>query len=363
MEITLQQYQDSLNKKIKHSAEMFKQINVPFHLSIVFAVYNEIERMKPKKESSVGEDSIRVKVSQLNELFSNTNKGTWTIYIVDDGCPYNSGKFAEEIANTLPERDQIKVLYLNQAIKQNLPPIKTLTNTSESKKGGAILYGMWQAKEDNKNRKNHVVIFTDADTSTDLRQSGLLIDKIINKNYITVIGSRRAKDSCVIKTGIRNTRGKLFIYLWKQLLSPCLKNIADTQCPFKAFNANYIDKLVSNNIEFQFAFDIELLLKTEIIDKKRLQKIGIAWKDSTIASTVGGNETYLDMLKSIANMYRYYNTPSSWSNEYADFVENLTLKDLDKLIDNTPKYISETDPIEFEPKISVNDLKRIIKAY
>ena len=218
---------------------------------------------------------------------------------------------------------------------------------------------MWQANKDI-NSDNHVIIFTDADTSTDLRQSGLLISEIINNGFITVAGSRREHDSFVIKPQSRNNRGKLFIYLWKQILKPHLSNITDTQCPFKAFDSKYIDQLVTNNLEFKFAFDIELLLKTELINNAKLTKIGIAWKDSVEASTVGGNETYLDMLKSVTNMYERYVEKDTWNENFVNFIRSITTSDFDKLIENMPKYIAESDPSEFQSVVTVDDLYKQI---
>ena len=56
-----------------------------------------------------------------------------------------------------------------------------------------------------------------------------------------VIGSRREEASIVVKKGVRNLRGKLFIYLWKRLI-PNLNYVVDTQCGFKAF-AEFIETL------------------------------------------------------------------------------------------------------------------------
>jgi len=89
-------------------------------------------------------------------------------------------------------------------------------DTSESQKGGSILYGMYHIARQKK--ENHVVLYTDADLSTHLGQAGLLTKPILEDGCLAAIGSRRKKHSVVIKQGQRNDRGKLFIYFWKRVL-------------------------------------------------------------------------------------------------------------------------------------------------
>ena len=42
-----------------------------------------------------------------------------------------------------------------------------------------------------------------------------------------------------------------------------LGEIVDTQCRFKGFSAEMLNEILLGNIERKFAFDIELLLRTE----------------------------------------------------------------------------------------------------
>ncbi len=73
---------------------------------------------------------------------------------------------------------------------------------------------MWDLAQKDHSKK-HIVVFTDADLSTHLGQLMLLADPIVNQGKLTAIGSRREKQSVVVKQVARNNRGKLFIYLWK----------------------------------------------------------------------------------------------------------------------------------------------------
>ena len=163
---------------------------------------------------------------------------------------------------------------------------------------------MWDAVQ-NSNAKNPIIVYTDADLSTHLGQVMLLVDLLLNQNKTVAIGSRREPNSVVIKKGARNDRGKLFIYLWKRLI-PNLGDIVDTQCGFKAFRAEIIPEIIEDLIENKFAFDIELLVKAELLKKDSIIKIPIAWIDSEEASTTTDIQPYLPMLKSIVKMSKEY---------------------------------------------------------
>ena len=164
------------------------------------------------------------------------------------------------------------------------------------------------------------------------------------------IASRRETNSVVIKKGLRNTRGKMFIYLWKRLL-PQLDYIIDTQCGFKAFDADLIKKIVYDMEEKKFAFDIELLLKTELLSRNKIVKNGIAWIDSDAESTTGGS-TYLDMLHSIAGFYRKYLPANKASDNWAEFIESFDQETWDKLLDDMPEEIENAEPADLGKKLA-----------
>ena len=290
--------------KLVRSKLILKRISAPFHVSVVFAVYKEHNRIKTQKEHPHGEDFLLRKVAQLNWVQTDIPGMSWDLVIVDDGCPENSGKIAKHIIEQHDWQDQVSVLFLEEAITQDLPVIRPLKSTRDSQKGGAICYGMWYAAQD-KSNANHIIVFTDADLSTHLGQIGLLTGPILTERKQVAIGSRREPDSVVIKKGKRNTRGKLFIYLWKRMLEP-LSDIIDTQCGFKAFHRDILVQIIEDLLEKKFAFDIELLLKTVLLQPQGITKVPIAWIDSEEASTTTDIQPYLPMLKSIAKMYRKY---------------------------------------------------------
>ncbi len=346
--------------KLAKSKKALQTIKKKIHLSVVFAIYKEHQRILTSGEHPFGEDFLMKKIEQLNWLFDGKPNFSWDMIVVDDGCPENSGQIAKKILKERYDKDNVKVLFLKDAIEKRVSFVNQIRNTDESRKGGSIEYGMWVASREEKD--NHIIMYTDADLSIHLGQAGLLIEKIINEDKNAAIGSRREDTSVFIKHGIRNTRGKLFIYLWKRLLSP-INFIVDTQCGFKAFTADNVRKILPGTIEKQFAFDIELLLKTEILKHNSISKVAIAGIDSVEASTTTDLQPYLDMLKMIANMYYKYLPENGEAEEFAGFIESLNREKWDKLIENIPEAIAEGEPAEFDSfnKIGVKDLQAIIE--
>ena len=341
--------------KLARSKAIVRRIEEPLHVSFVFAVYKERTRMLPPDEHPHGEDFIARKIEQFRWLFDDVESLTWDLFIVDDGCPDASGRLAEQIlARRFPEAPA-KVLFLEDAIAQDVPIIQPLASTSESLKGGSIVYGMWTATREEHDR--HIVVFTDADLSTHLGQTGLLIDGIADRGMDAAIGSRREPTSVVIKKGVRNTRGKLFIYLWKGLVRP-IHQVVDTQCGFKAFSAATLRDVLSDLIEKRFAFDIELLLKTELRRGGSICKVPIAWIDSEAASTTTDLEPYLPMLRAVVTMYRKYLPADPDSDSLAAFIESMSDAEWKYLSEHVPEEIAEADPADFGRyrPVSVDDL-------
>ncbi len=313
----------------------------PFVLSVVFAVYKEHERMLGKSEHAAGEAFLQRKDEQLAWLFHGLEGCEYEVLVVDDGCPEGSGKLAERIIAS-EGLDRFRVLFLEKAIAKGLPVTRPMQSPDASRKGGSILYGMSEAASTQRDR--HVVLFTDADLSTDLGQSGVLIPSILGGKR-AAIGSRREPSSVVIKGGSRNDRGKLFIYLWKRLL-PELGDIIDTQCGFKAFDARIVDKISASSIEKQFAFDIELLLRTELAEPGSIQKVPIAWIDSEALSTTTEFQPYLAMLQKVAAMYRQYLEMAQRSDPWAEFLESLDENDWARLERQIPQPSRRPAPEE-----------------
>ncbi len=316
----------------------------PAHLSVVFAMYKEHQRILKNDQVAGGEDFLRRKVHQLEWLFAGRDDLTWDLFAVDDGCPEGSGRIAQQIIDEDGLGDRVKVLFLEEAIKQGLAVVSPLEKTSESMKGGSVELGMWTAAQQDKT--NHVVVFTDADLSTHLGQSGLLMDRILLGGMDAAIGSRRMPESVVIKKGSRNTRGKLFIYLWKRIIA-IIPEIIDTQCGFKGFRASTVRAIVPQMLEKKFAFDIELLIKTRLRRPASIDQIGVAWIDSDALSTTTDIQPYLPMLKAMVGMYRHYLEATPAESGFADFIDGLDEDAWERLQDNIPLGITDREPADY----------------
>ncbi len=330
--------------KLARSRALVRKLVNPLHLSVVFAVYKEHNRIKHPAEHPHGEDFLRRKVAQLEWLCEESPGLTWDMTVVDDGCPEESGARAAEIVEAEGLSGRVRVLWLQEALEQRLPVSAPMESTSASQKGGSIEYGMWAASR--KPREGQIILFTDADLSTHLGQAGLLVEEIVHGGADAAIGSRREPSSVVIKKGTRNTRGKLFIYLWKRLI-PELNHVIDTQCGFKAFRAETVRVIIEQTIEKGFAFDIELLLKTEMARAHSIAKVPIAWIDSEAASTTTDLEPYLPMLRSICAISRHYLPRRVDAEPFARLIESLDDSGWQCLVQSIPEDIAEGDPATF----------------
>lgn len=346
--------------KVAKSKKYLSEIDKKISVTVLFSVYKEHTRILMKSEHKHGEDFLKRKINQLQNLFDDFKHINWDMLIIDDGCPENSGAIAEKILKKQYPGNNVKVLYLQDAIDKGLEVVNQLKTTDDSRKGGAIEYGMWYATQQKK--KNHIIIYTDADLSTHLGQCGLLINSIVKNKMNAAIASRREPESVVLKAYTRDIRGKLFIYFWKRMLKR-LNYIVDTQCGFKAFRAEIVSEIILNNQEKKFAFDIELLLKTDIIKRKSIEKIPVAWIDSKEASTTTDLQPYLDMLKSVAKMYHKYLPAGAVSHKFAFFAKSLTKEQWDILVENVPEGIQIKSAVHYDiySEITVEDFKEILK--
>lgn len=357
-ESPLATYNAVLTVKLAKSKYALKKFKKKVHLTVVFAIYKEIERLSFPDESPLGEDCLNEKIRQLEWLTSGASMLTWDLLIVDDGCPDNSGIKAQEIAEKSVYRDQIKVLFLQEAIDANSPLMGGLSSTSDSQKGGAILYGLRYATSSN--RPNNIILYTDADLSSHLGMSGLLMDVLVNKNKSLAIGSRREKTCFTMRSDFRNHRGKLFIYLRRRLLHP-INYISDEQCGYKAFDAKFLHDLLENVIENKFSFDVELLLRTELKRSNSIAQIPIAWIDSDEASTTKDLEPYVPMLNRMIDFYEHYLPINAEAEDFKQFIRELNDESWDRLVHNIPNAIKTWDPIDdvHFNKVSTEQLKKV----
>lgn len=344
--------------KLALSRHLLRKTRHPVHLSVVFAVYRENIRILPRDEHPHGEDFLRRKLEQLRWLFGPTPQHGWDLTVVDDGCPEGSGKLAEDVLNEAAGADEAGVLFLEEAIRDGLPVAAGMASTGDSQKGGAIRFGLWNAARQPRDAE-HIALFTDADLSTHLSQAGLLIRPIAGEaeqsgaRVQAAIGSRRERESVVVKEASRDARGRLFIYLWKRLL-PQLGGIVDTQCGFKAFRVSHLRTWIEDTRENGFAFDIEYLLRVQLSDPGSIVRVPVAWIDSAAESTTTELEPYLPMLRAVVRLYRTHLPEESGAEGFARLIESLDDVAFRRLLDRVPDEIASREPREFDAYSAVS---------
>ncbi|NNF12728.1 MAG: hypothetical protein HKN72_05875 [Gemmatimonadetes bacterium] len=333
--------------KLALGRAMLEDVDEPVHVSVVIAVYKEHQRILTAKEHPVGEDFLREKLRQLRWLFRPTPRHDWDLTVVDDGCPEGSGRIARRILDEYARPDEeVEVLFLEDAIRDGLPIVASLGSTKESQKGGAIRLGLWHSTRASR-VGHHVAAFSDADLSTHLAQLGLLVRPLTEPDHHAAIGSRREARSVVVKASKRDARGRLFIYLWKRLI-PQLRGIVDTQCGFKAFEADHLATWIEDVEESGFSFDVEMLVRLQLVSPGSAKKVALAWIDSEAASTTAELEPYLPMLKRIVRLYRTVLPPTPSGERFATFIEGLDPDTFRSLAANVPQEIAARDPADFD---------------
>ena len=92
--------------KLVKSRRFIATISTPIRVGVVFAMWGEHHRLKPKSELNPnGEDSLRVKLDQMAWITSH-GPVDWTLYAVDDGDPHHSGQIVREISADHPSGRQ-----------------------------------------------------------------------------------------------------------------------------------------------------------------------------------------------------------------------------------------------------------------
>ena len=273
------------------------QIDYPLQVSLVIAMYNEHNRIRPKSNDNPnGEDFVRRKMKQMEWLLKDSPLN-FNMILVDDGCPKQSGEKAQEIIEKEGYKN-VKVLYLDDGIKRQSVVIKGLKSTSDSRKGGSIQFGMWQAVENySEGDKPHIVVFTDADMSAPVNEIGLLLRKQDDKTMLT-IASRY--DAGGIYRGPRGKKGEVqglaefdrrmvgLRGLVFSKLFPQTGKITDTQCGLKAFNAKLLRQILLKTKVRTFSFDIELLVLAASTDTA-IALAPIYWHHSSAESSFWGS--------------------------------------------------------------------------
>lgn len=231
----------------------------PLTVAVVIAMWGEQRRLRPPSDDNpTGEDSLHVKLDQLEWLLADSPV-TWRLYMVDDGDPDDSASVAEERAAQHRSGDRVSVLRLGDVVPSEEGPLAGLASVDDSRKGGAIVYGAATAMADGAD----AVIMTDADNSVDLAQIGLLIGGHADGADV-VIGDRKSPDSVLVKAEARWGPGIVALRHMQRMVGRQLfdRGLRDTQAAFKLYGRRALEPILAAPSTYGFSFDSDWLYAT-----------------------------------------------------------------------------------------------------
>lgn len=228
------------------------------YLSIIIPSYNEEKRIGLTLSKICG--------------FLKTKSYEYEIILVDDGS--NDKTILEAKDSELAKTNKLNI-------------IKNVTNKG---KGFSVKSGIL-------NSSGEYILFSDADLSTPIEETGKLFG-YIEKGYDIVIGSRSitGSDVKVHQPFYREKMGRIFNFFVNILL---ISGFNDTQCGFKLFKGSIAREIGRELTIDGFCFDVEMLY---LAKKKgcRIAEVGIVWENSpqskvrVISSSLA---MFIDLLK------------------------------------------------------------------
>jgi glycosyltransferase involved in cell wall biosynthesis len=347
------------------SKVLIESIDRPLKIGVVYAMWGEQNRIHPKSEDNPnGEDSLRTKIDQLNWI-TNGTPIEWNLYVVDDGCPHGSGRMAEEILDQHPDKDRVKVLFLDDAVPTNDGPLRNLASANDSRKGGAIIFGAQEAIKDG----CEVIIYTDADNSVHFGQIGILLEQYIKNNFKVVLGNRKDPQAVLVKQENRWGIGIKLLRHMQRMVGHSIFSlgILDSQAAFKLYEANLLKKILEDPAVYDFSFDSDWIAAS-IVDGQHFAKVPFAFIDSFAESASivqGPMTTWETLLLGLVRVVEHRNLPHNKEMATVLKEEIKSSKDLDLLINVLPKELettSDTDlgnPEIMSPKQVQDWIKKI----
>jgi dolichyl-phosphate beta-glucosyltransferase len=209
--------------------------------SVVIPAFNEAQRLPPFLEKVVG-------------YFEGRDE-PYEVIVVDDGSTDGTA----DVVGT-----------------RHLPSVRVLRLPANAGKGAAVRAGMLAAK-------GAYRVFADADGATPIEELKRL-EPMLVAGADVVIGSRVLVDQSVSVTTRphRVAAGRIFNWLVAKV---GLRDIADSQCGFKAFTGSAASRLFETLSTQGFGFDVELLLLARAAGC-RVVEVPVNWSDQA-GSKVG----------------------------------------------------------------------------
>ncbi len=225
-------------------------------IQVQFAMWGEHNRLRPRTEDNPGgEDSLRVKLDQLDWLLGDTAID-WRLVAIDDGSPDDDWATAREMADQHPLGDRVNVLRLDEAIPVDTGPLAGLSDVDNSRKGGAMVLGAQHAMD----AGMEAVVLTDADNSVDLGQLGLLLAPFVAGSEV-VIGDRKHPEAVLRKAEARWGPGIVVLRHMQRMVGRALfsRGLRDTQAAFKLFGRDALADILAAPSTYGFSFDPDWL--------------------------------------------------------------------------------------------------------
>ena len=330
-----------LADKLVDSRHYLQTVSRPLKIAVVFAMWGEHNRLRPRSETNPnGEDALRVKLTQLAWATAETPI-EWTVYAVDDGDPHHSGQIAEQIAATHPLRQQVKVLYLADAVPTDTGPLAGLASADDSRKGGAITLGCMKAIADGAD----AIVYTDADNSVHLGQLGLLLRPFLEDGMQVVLGNRKHPEAVLVKQEGRWGIGiKLLRHMQRMVGQPIFSlGIRDTQAAFKLYDSRLLAGIIANPTVYDFSFDTDWMMAA-LVNKAPLTTVPFAFIDSAAESASiaqGPMSTWETLLQGLKAAVRQHGLQHDQEMAQVLDQEISSAADLDLLIDRLPPQLAD----------------------
>lgn len=162
-----------------------------------------------------------------------------------------------------------------KSLEARLPKLKLMANEINHGKGYVVKQGMLAGTGD-------VRLFMDADNSTKIDHIERFLP-FFDKGFDIVVGSRRIEGSNIaVHQGFyRDFLGGVFRFIVHTLVP---LGVTDSQCGFKAFTADAVNKVFPKQTLERFAFDVEILAIARKVGLK-IDESPVTWLNDG-ASTV-----------------------------------------------------------------------------
>lgn len=236
-------------------------------LSIVIPAYNE-ERRLPQT---------------LDSIFTYLQGRPYRaeVIVVDDG----SSDGTAELVN---------------AAREKYPGLRLLSNDGNRGKGFSVRHGMLDAR-------GEIALFSDADLSTPIDETGKLLASIQEQGYDAAIGSRAVDRSLiqVHQSMLREQAGIFFNRMVRWIMGI---QFSDTQCGFKAFRRERTRIIFEQQRIERFGFDPEILFLAQR-NGLRVAEVPVRWSHDAATKVnvaTDGIRMFLELLLIRWNAIRGY---------------------------------------------------------